>query len=149
MAFRCGYNSFEKSLALATSPQLNESEWASSSSSPASKPSIKLLIYDCPHSDLPYEERMNFLRQLIPKEHPYIQFVESIQCGINSDNKSDNNSSSSNSSNSGKMELWNRLKEIERKGGEGVILRKAKSYYYQPKSIYSFEVRSRYFHYDS
>ena len=72
---------------------------------------MKYMIFDVPCLDLPFEERIGYLQAIVESvQNPYLQIVEQIRCkGLN--------------------HMLEILDKVEKKGGEGIMLRKPGSLY--------------------
>lgn len=82
------------------------------------------MIFDSPSLDMPFEERMEFLKALIPScNNPYIELVEQKIC-------------------KGEEHLLDELDRVEELGGEGLMLRKPKSYYENRRSDTLLKVKT-------
>jgi hypothetical protein len=78
-------------------------------------------IFDAPtQHHLRYEERIKFLKEIIPVSHPYAKVVDTWVCN-------------------GKDHLLKTLSEYEKEGAEGLIIRKPNSYYYEKGSFLKVE----------
>lgn len=88
--------------------------------------SIKYVVFDAPHLKIPFEERMDFLHQLMPKgTFGSLQFAE---VHPHSPVKS-------------RQHLLDELKAIESLGGEGLMIRKPKSLYEARRSATILKVK--------
>ena len=79
-------------------------------------------VFDVVDATLPFEERQKQLRKVLPRS-PYLKIVYQTKC-------------------KGKGHLKSTVKRIERKGGEGVMLRKSKSMYVFKRSRTLLKVKS-------
>src|SRR5689334_13265830 len=73
-------------------------------------PSFRYMVFDTPKQPGPLEERLAVLESSIPQDHPYVSVVKREQC-------------------KGREHLEKVAMSILEMGGEGVILRKPRSFY--------------------
>jgi len=81
---------------------------------------VKYLVFDTTQSQMKYEERMEFINKYIPANHSNISQIDIWRCKSNDD-------------------LMYVLAQVEQNGGEGIILRKPQSYYYEQMSFFKLE----------
>lgn len=108
--FWCGYGRFDEAIKVLDTSNLEF--WNQ----------VKYVIYDaCNEHHLKYDERMDLLKDTIPKDHANLQLNLGVTC-------------------EGKEHLQRFLKEVEARGGEGVILRRNQCFYHDPNTFYLFKV---------
>ena len=76
---------------------------------------FKYCVFDAPLHKGSFEERIEYLQQLIPSDHPFVRTISVTKCEV-------------------KEHLWSTLDQIIKKGGEGVMLRKPGSLYESGRS---------------
>ncbi|OMJ96165.1 hypothetical protein SteCoe_347 [Stentor coeruleus] len=85
---------------------------------------MKYMIFDAPFLELPFEDRMEFMKTLTTRiKNPYIKLVEQTLC-------------------TGQSHMLEELAKIEEMGGEGLMLRKPQSYYENKRSSTLLKVKT-------
>lgn len=84
---------------------------------------VRFMVFDAPQAPGTFEERMTFLRELLPAENQYVQPVPHERCR-------------------GKAHLLAERDRIEALGGEGLMLRKPESKYDAQRSPTLLKVKS-------
>jgi DNA ligase-1 len=85
---------------------------------------MKYMIFDVPCLDLPFEERISFLHAVVQTvQNPYLTIVEQVKC-------------------QGLEHMFKVLEQVEKKGGEGIMLRKPQSFYQGTRSNILLKVKT-------
>jgi DNA ligase-1 len=83
---------------------------------------ISFVVTDVPtHHHLRFEERLNMLKQIIPSDHSYTKIGKFTQCN-------------------GKEHLASMLYQVKEKDGDGIILRRPRSFYHDKDSLYQAKI---------
>ncbi len=83
---------------------------------------VKYCVFDTPHHSLPYESRLQIVRNMHQKLGSYVQIVQPVKC-------------------EGQAHLQHYLQEVTDGGGEGVMLRKPNSSYEHGRSDTLYKVK--------